>query len=744
MENEANTFSALKDEEPSREKMNAMRAEYFYRLLRDPKTGAIPQNIRSRELNHARTLPTRNNNPLQFRRKDGTLATATYDWLSAGPVDVGGRTRALGIDKRDSDIVIAGGVSGGMWKSTDGGDNWQLRTDPSQNQSVTSLAQDPTNPDNWYYTSGEFRGQSAADRGNTSFHWGNGVYKSTDDGDNWQLLPNASSNQDFLVDKFNTISRVVISPTSGSIFIASNGFGIYRSEDDGNSFPSPPLLGAEGEQFWADIAVAPDGRLIATLSTQRFGDGPRPYTPGVFVSDDDGNSWTNATPSTFPSTHERSVVTFAPSAPDTAYVLTYVGGTAEEEDVRFHFIDLNSGGSPEFEDRSANIPDFGEPTGYMSTQQNYNMEVAVKPDDPDFVLIGGINLFRSTDGFKTAPSNSEKEQYWIGGYDNDNNLSHYPGQHADQHNIVFDPSNSNSNIVWSAHDGGLSRTSDITAGTVEWDNMDRGYVTSQYYSVDIPDSEPGGDHDPRLIGGTQDNGSPFFLFNSETNQTSEATDVSSGDGGYAFFTTSYIYVSRQEGSIIQYQINDNQQPQPSGFAFVHPSGAENQYFIHPYAVDPLNEAIMYYPDERQIWRNTRLDEIDRNNNPDGISQGWDSFQAALGGYYSISALEVSTHPSDILYYGAFSNGGTPKIYRLNNASSTSDPREISFPEAPSGAFLHDFAINPANADEVMVIFSNYNVASIFYTDDGGKTGKILKVTWPVQAKRMQDPPFEPG
>ncbi|MDX1639053.1 MAG: hypothetical protein R3281_13855, partial [Balneolaceae bacterium] len=722
------SLQGLEDHEVSRKEMNAQRADYFFRLLRDPDINAIPENIRSRELNHARRQPTRIQHPLRIKQKDGTLATAEYTWASAGPTDVGGRTRALGIDSRDPDIILAGGVSGGMWKSVDGGRSWDLKTDPSQNQSVTSLAQDPTDPDTWYYTSGELRGQSAADRGNRSFYWGDGVYKSTDNGDSWRLLPNASSDEDFRVDKFNTISRIVISPATGSIFIASNGFGIYRSTDDGGSFPSPPLLGARGEQYWADIDVARDGRLIATLSERTFGSGGTSYTPGVFASYDDGDSWINVTPATFPDNHERSVVAFAPSAPDTAYVLTYVSGTGADEDIRFHMIDLNNlqnGGTVQSDDRSLNLPDFGESVGYMSTQQNYNMVVAVKPDDPEFVLVGGINLFRSEDGFATAPrdtdndgvdNDSEKDAFWVGGYAKPNNVSQYPGQHADQHVVVFQPGNTG--VAWTGHDGGLSRTDDITAPAVEWDNMDRGYITTQFYSADIPDNPS----DQRLLGGTQDNGSPFFSYNSQTNSADGASDLSSGDGGYAYFTNSYLYVSRQNGDIIQYLTGaEGELTSPPYFAFVHPKEAEDQFFVHPYAVDPTDENIMYYPDQRRLWRNTSLSSIDRNNDPDGITQGWESFNAVIGAAYAITALEVTTRPSDILYYGASAEQMPPKIYRLENASSSTSPAEVSIPGAPDGAYVHDFAINPAGGDELMVIFSNYGIPSIYYTQDGGQT-----------------------
>ena len=90
-------------------------------------------------------------------------------WKEAGPIDVGGRTRALAVDVTNPNTILAGGVSGGMWKSTDKGATWQMKSTTSQVLSVTSLAQDPRpgNTNTWYYASGEYRG-SANDRGRTA------------------------------------------------------------------------------------------------------------------------------------------------------------------------------------------------------------------------------------------------------------------------------------------------------------------------------------------------------------------------------------------------------------------------------------------------------------------------------------------------------------------------------------------------------------------------------------------------
>lgn len=713
--------------ELSRTEMNRARDEYFFRLMRDPATNRIPANIRNRELQFAKTLPTAQQVKRRAKSINPIIEAIDYNWVAAGPFDVGGRTRALAVDQRAPNIILAGGVSGGMWKSIDGGSSWQITNPDFANLSVTDIVQDPQNPDTWYYASGEVIGNSANAIG--AAYYGAGIYKSTNNGDTWNLLPQASSNTKGLVDVFNTVSDITVSPTTGSVFIASVGFGIYRSTD-GQSFSSNPVLGTKGEQLFCDVAVASDGTLAAIISEASFDDQQSEdpshpnHNPGIFISSNDGQSWTEVTPSTFPDTYRRSVISFAPSNPDILYILALKGiNDTSNQGISFHEIDLGTGTS---EDRSANLPDFrdnsGDGSGNMNMQSGYNMVLAVKPDDPNFVIVGGTNLFRSTDGFATTPSGgydgtdgSQKNQFWIGGYSKDNGFSSYPNHHPDQHSIAFDPNNPNQ--MWSGHDGGLSYTSDVTASSVAWNNQNNGYVTSQFYSAALPQDAA----DTRIMGGTQDNGTPYFKLGQ---QTSQSTDISSGDGGYTYFTGNHLYVSQQMGRVIRWA-NDFTQ-----LSYVYPSGASNQIFIHPYTIDPNDENVMYYPEGDHLWRNTELDQIPNGNSSSGTSTGWEELpDLNLGTQYLITALAVSKVPGNILYYGGYSSSQQPILKRLTNAkTATSGATDISLPNNSelAGAYVKDLAINPINANEVIVVLSNYNITGLYHTTDGGQNWEAIE------------------
>jgi len=702
--------------------MKKARYEYFFRMIRDPATNQIPPNIRQRELAYARTLLERGQ-----ALSVGALAP-NFKWKEVGPLNVGGRTRALAVDVKNSKVIIAGGVSGGIWKSINSGNIWRLKNKHSQVLSITSVAQDPRpgHTKTWYYTTGEYRGNTASDRGTRARFFGSGLYKSVNNGDAWKLMQTANDRTRF-DSEFDYVSRVVVSPTTGSVFLASHIGRIYSSVDGGNSFS--PVLGGWTDHFYTDVVIASNGTLIATLSAAGWNANPA-NSPGVYKSIDDGLIWTNITPVSFPSSHVRSVIASAPSNPDVVYIMTYTGtaytaikASNGREDVRFHKINVSTG---ESEDRSANLPDFGGKHGFMDTQTNYNMVVAVKPDDENFVLIGGTCLFRSRDGFATAPTDIFDS--WIGGYDPATPEANYqyPNLHPDQHAIAFDPKNPNK--MWCSHDGGLSFASNIKAkvkasasssSKFPWKDKNKKYITTQFYTVSIPDKK----NDDRIMGGTQDNGTPFFRWGKVKTRTS--TDISSGDGSYGYFGNTFAYVSAQNGATDRLNYDSSGDPiYSAGWSEITPKKATDQLFINPFVVDPKNEDVMIYVAGRVLWRNDRLSSIPPYEN--GTSIGWKKLNGLkVPAKYSITALAISrNNPAHVLYYGA--SGGInstqrPKLYRLKNAhTATKGAKQISIKNAKlDGAYVHKIAVNPDDANEILVILSNYNIVGLYHSTNGG-------------------------
>lgn len=677
-------------------KAKSEREEYIFKMLRDPATNSVPQNIREHELRFADILD-------KATRK--LRKTQVINWYEAGPTDVGGRTRALAVDMTNPDVVFAGGASGGVWKSTDNGNTWQLKSEASQILGVTSIAQDPQSPSTWYYTTGEYYG-SAPDMGYRAFYFGNGVYKSTDNGETWrQLASTASTNPTSWSGYFSYASKVVVSKT-GTVFVAANGMGIFRSNDGGNNFTM--ALGGTNQHQFSDIVVASDGTLLAALST---GSSTPANKPGIYRSADDGQSWVNITPASgYPSSPMRSVIATAPSNPAVAYIMTQTPGVSNE--IKFFKLNISTG---TVEDRTANLPSFSaDVDGFINLQDGYNMMLAVKPDDENFVIMGATSLFRSANGFAAKPSSAMYD--WIGGYHPSEFF--YPGLHPDIHAFAFDPQSPDK--MWIGHDGGLSYTTNIKNRSYSrlfpWIKKNNGYNVTQFYMVTIPR----GANDYRIMGGTQDNGTPYFTFDGQ--KASAFADVSSGDGAFAYFGQNYAYTSAQEGYVLRLHYNSSGDIDDNTYSAIAPDAATGQLFINPFAVDPSDEQIMYYPAGNKLWRNNNLSAIPEY--ADKTSQGWSqlkSFSVSSG--YEISALAVSrTNPSHILYVGASSNSGQPVIYRLENANtSTLSPVKLSIPGAASGAYIHNVAVNPVNGKELLVVMSNYNIVGLYHSIDGGNS-----------------------
>ena len=199
--------------------------KWFSSRLVDP-TGKIPSNVRSNELNFAKTLP--HNQSL------------IENWQARGPYNVGGRTRAMAVDVTDENVIMAGGVSGGVWRTEDLGESWSKLTNNEMLHNVTCLKQDTrTNTtgktDTWYYGTGEAYGNSAS--GNEAYFYGNGIYKSVDNGATWESLVATASNTPDEFDVWDLVWDIEINTAVDSIdqvFAAVYG-GIYKSDDGGNS-----------------------------------------------------------------------------------------------------------------------------------------------------------------------------------------------------------------------------------------------------------------------------------------------------------------------------------------------------------------------------------------------------------------------------------------------------------------------------------------------------------------------------
>jgi hypothetical protein len=681
------------------------RFNYQFMKLRNPQTGQIPDRINQLELEFASRLPVRSDHLRLLKAGGGGSAEVQLSntWQLRGPYNVGGRTRALGIDVSNENVIISGGVSGGMWRSTDSGQSWMKTTQPQQLHSVTCLVQDTRSgkTNTWYYGTGEYRGNTASGGGN-AFFLGDGIFKSTDGGQSWTVLPSTVSNspQTFNLG-FDVVWNVAIDPSNiaqDEVYAATYG-RIYRSTNGGSSWSAVLAPSDPNNARYTDIAVSPTGVVFATISSGESA------SQGIWRSTD-GSNWTRITPAGWPGEYRRVVLDIAPSNENIVYFLadTPGSGTSDHQLWKYEYISGDGTGSGGvWSNRSANVPAQGGSTGDFSSQASYNLIIKVKPDNPDVVFIGGINLYRSNNGFANTSQTA-----WIGGYVKSNDsFAKYPNHHPDQHALVFYPSNYSK--VISGHDGGLSVTNDVMAADVTWQYLNNGYYTTQYYTIAIDYTA---NQDNLLIGGMQDNGT--YRVNSG-NTTASWEDLLGGDGAFCAISANkaYYYVSVQNGQTYRLK-GDNP---IYDWARVDPEGGENYLFINPFVLDRNNSAMMFMAGGNVVWRNSNLTAIAKYNT-DPTSVNWTKLTNTQIASGSITALEASKNPANRLYYGT----STGKVYRLNDAhSGNPSPLDITSASFPAGAYVSSISANPESADEVALVFSNYGVISVWHSSNGGTT-----------------------
>jgi hypothetical protein len=673
--------------------------------LSDPVTGRIPADIRRRELEFARTLPSRRRSAL-FEAARVEPAAKMMGWRFRGPRNVGGRTRALAVDVSDPTgaTLLAGAASGGMWRSTDDGASWILTTAPEQLHSVTTIAQDtrPGHENVWYYGTGEYAGQTANwPVDGSSGYFGDGLFKSTDGGLSWLPLAATSgtSPTDF-TSSWQFVHRLAVdaSNTTADEVYAAAYEAIYRSEDGGTSFQR--VISSPGSRL-TDVVVSPSGVVFAALDE-------RGTRPGIHRSVD-GLGFADITPPDLFDYH-RIVLALAPSNENILYCL--VAGAASSTDTRFYKYTYVSGDGTGaggvWENRSAlmaNLPHF-DSTGPLSHGDDNHMVVTVHPNDAETVYVGGQDLYRSTDGFQT-PGNIT----WIGGYQydegNDASLHRY------QHVLVFGPGSAS--IAYSGTHGGVHRTMDAMAAAVVWTPLNNGYHTSQFNGVAIDEDVPGSDV---VISGMS-----LGAWYTNTNQpetdwvlqfggTASAGAVADAVRDSVHLLYSYVV----DGAIVRVKA-DPVTGEFLAITRIEPAGAGDFLWLNPFVMDPVETFKVYTGTSNGVWRNNDYTPI-RDYSGGDVTLNWEHLTTEPAGDY-VSALAVSRSASRILYYGT----ATGRVFRLDAASTApagATPNELAMgPDFPSGAYVANIAIHPDDDQQVLLGVSNYRVVSLFFSADGG-------------------------
>ncbi len=712
------------------------QVERQYDMLRDPATGQIPAGIRSRELAFASRLPL----------NDGP---GGQTWIWRGPDNIGGRMLCVAVDIDDENHMLAGSASGGMWETRNAGQRWQKVTSPDAEQSATCIVQDrrPGKHHIWYYGTGELL--STTNRNVTTnvrtIGIGNGIFKSTDNGATWQPLPSTQGGSPgMLTDIFQGCWRIVTDPVNkvNDIVYAACYGAIMRSADGGNNWQV--VLGdLQNRSFCTDIAITSDGVLYAALSGYGFGIEP-PGKKGIWRSVN-GTAWEEITPAGFPADNRLTKLAIAPSDENIMYVFTEsqhpdlnpFNGYTNSLNTFWKMEWDSEAGKAAWENRTTGLPGAGD--GSINTWPfslvvygGYCFTMGVKPDNEEVVFLGGMCFYRSENGFRDSIQTT-----YLGGYPYDMDSLHQ--LHPDQHGITFLPSNPS--VMFLANDGGIYRTPDCMADSahMSWDRLNDNLTTTQFYSVAI---DHGGQGEDWILGGLQDNNWYYTVTNNpaafwfDIDICYDGFDVAVAPNWEYCVISAYsgnIWTTRFDASM--HTIDIFAQLPDTLLKYYDPVMGSNSLFpfYQNLAVDPNNYETFYLPTVTSIWRKDNMKAAAYDSSL--RNAGWNHLSNVdVGNASVISALTVSNLPPNRLFYGT----SLGKLYRMDNAHTGNPvPSDITGANFPANSFISCVDVNPADADKIMVTFSNYGVQSLFHSDDGG-------LSWAAVAGNLEDRPDGSG
>lgn len=309
------------------------------------------------------------------------LRKQSYNWKERGPANVPGRTRGLLVMPGDPthNTFIAGSVGGGIWKSTDGGQTWVNKTPDKPNLATTSLAYADSNPDIIYAGTGESFGSAGLIE-----IAGQGMYKSTDGGDTWNLIPAT-------VDVFNflAINRIIVDPDNPDILLISANqnsergisfkSGIYKSTDGGNTWTK-----VYDPSAWVTQIIYQPGNFNIQYAAE--------YGIGVAKSTDAGNTWKEVSNGMFPT--GRVELAISPLNHNRMYA-TAEGGLSgvnsdlyisEDSGINWNLVvERNNQANRDFFSASASAP---------SPQGLWDNTISVNPFYDSIAYLGGIDIWK--------------------------------------------------------------------------------------------------------------------------------------------------------------------------------------------------------------------------------------------------------------------------------------------------------------------------------------------------------------
>jgi len=603
--------------------------------------------------------------------KGASAQAAAPQWTLVGPTDAGGRIESVAIDPTDPNTVYVGSANGGVWKTTDGGNNWVPLTDQQESLAMGSLAIDPENRNIIFAGTGEF--PSAGD-----CYPGYGLLRSSDAGKTWTNVGPTS---------VASYSRIIVNPKHSNLVYAAagrSGGGILRSTDGGLSW------------LWVTDTTFPQNTSVSDLALSMKGDVAVLYAgvpgKGVYQSTNGGDKWQLLTSLSDPNSTQPPFLEMARISVDVdpkdwqsvvALSVNNSGGGAGQDDLESIQYSQDGGatwtsGGDQFKTAPSAGP-FYEGAG-TPPQGWYDCYIRADPSDFTHWLVGGVPFWSTHNSGST----------WT----EDRNI------HVDHHDAAFAPSDPTQ--VYVGCDGGVFYSS---TGADQFNStLPMNIPNSEFYGIGIDQSQP-----ELTYGGLQDNG--LVKGSSPANWA----PFGGGDGGYTavdpnhpsriFFSIAQQlpFVSQDAGATAN-QVTAGIKSPPDAISW-----------LNPFCIDPKNN-IIFYGLDHLYYMPTSGSSWTRNKQP----------------LYKTGDTGVTIQAIDAFGDGQTVVCGTSggNVFITNNVTTNNGKNFTDVSAGLPGRSITSVKFNPSTKTTFYATCSGFGAGHVFKTTDNGAHWLNISSTLP--------------